>query len=107
MSNHTPGPWRVDGFADGTGFPGIMHEVFDDNKKCIRAAQIIPFYDCDPNGKDYSRHMADKRLIEAAPELLAAMMSLDSMFDNDGPLLTVYANEIKAFRAAISKATQQ
>jgi len=37
-------------------------------------------------------------------ELLAALESIDSMFDNDSLLLTVYANEIKATRAAIAKA---
>ena len=113
MSKHTPGPWRVDGFLDGTNFPGIMHEVFDDNKKCIRAAQIMPFYDCDPNGKDYARHMADKRLIEAAPDLLAALNEAEKYIGalpkpsvkKDFSGLNHLEQTLKAVRLAIAKAT--
>jgi hypothetical protein len=43
------------------------------------------------------------RLTKQRDELAEALRALSPMFDNDGPLLTVYADEIVAARAALAK----
>lgn len=81
MSRHTPGPWELHGFCENGTFPGIVHERHDKDGKRVHAEQVLPFYDCDPQGKTYARHMADKRLIESAPDMYRALNQFIDEFE--------------------------
>jgi len=70
MSKHTPGPWTFIG--DGL-FGGCYSDKLGDHVKY----QIHPFYDEDrTQGMHGQRHEADKRLIEAAPDLLEILATI-------------------------------
>ena len=82
MSKHTPGPWRMHGFAQDGVYPGIFREVLDEHGNITRCTQVMPFFDCDPAGMHYARHMADKALIESAPDLIAIVKRMEVAIGN-------------------------
>lgn len=109
MSKHTPGPWQVNGFAQDDIYPGIMQVVTDSDGKVIRAKQVMPFYNCDPSTDEHARHMADKALIAAAPELLQACVTFLQQLGNGE--LQVYPSDedgspdvCELIEAAVTKA---
>lgn len=63
---HTPAPWRVEGLGIYSGSP-------DHKGNYTKDTQVFPFYNEDGASDTGKRHEADKRLIEAAPELLEAL----------------------------------
>lgn len=104
MSKYTPGPWVVTDTRNG-GYPGIMQEVRDDKGNVTRCQQVYPFYACAPEDMDFPRHSADKRLMEAAPEMLQALYRAEDGLENGDIASTLGA--LKAVRAAIAKATKE
>lgn len=58
---------------------------------------------CEPDGNRGDWQILFCPLHEAAPAMLEAVKALDPMFDNDSPLLRVYAAEIRAARALLAK----
>lgn len=101
QATHTPGPWKV---HERKGRAGHNHpfciasDHFNKDGMISGEGQVAEI----ASGPNFAE--ANARLVAAAPDLLEAAMALDSMFDNDGPLLTVYKKEIEQFRAAIAKA---
>lgn len=90
----TPGEW--DFACDSYG------KVRHSKKACV--FQL----DSDSHGTIAARieNWSDAKLISAAPDLHDALQALSPMFDNDSPLLTVYADAIAACRAALTKANR-
>ena len=99
VSKHTPGPWtfRFEPYPDGTPYAKIDAGTDDDyyspNCAGFRIRGII--------------QISDTRLIAAAPDLLAALLSLVNVApengdDDDDPQQAAAWN---AARAAIAKAT--
>ena len=71
---HTPGPWIAVG-------PWVEHPNDDMPDICV----------CDPSvfhhtGRNYEEQHANARLIAAAPELLAAVIKLNTILKGMGPL---------------------
>lgn len=112
MSKHTPGPWEFIG-------DGLFGDITVDSQgKKVCRQQIHPFH-CEDRqqGLHGQRHEADKRLIAAAPELLAALQRLaDAGFSRDvtmGDPCSLIAckaelyDAVKHARAAIAKATAE
>ena len=90
--SYTSGPWKVssDGtwvVGDETGNTGFLQEV----------ATVF---------NHHERGEANARLIAAAPDLLAALVAILPVFDNDGASVyaKVYADVISAAELAIAKA---
>jgi len=73
MSKHTSEPWVVTDTRNARHYPGIRREVVDEKGSVIDCQQVYPFYACAPEDRDFARHLADKRLIEAAPDMLQAL----------------------------------
>ena len=95
-AQHTLGPWAFTVQSDGEDF-----------KLTAGAGKLTVLAGCGCCGSPYlcgDDHMADARLIAAAPELLAALQSL---LNEDGGSLAHSANNpvCVAVRAAIAKAT--
>ena len=99
MTKHTPGPWKFIGDALYGG------EYIDSKGVEHHTDQVYPFFDEDRSqGMHGQRHEADKRLIAAAPDLLAAceraMEALSSRrFDT-----AAYDPHVTACERAIAKA---
>lgn len=122
-TKHTPGPWRVEDHtlkADGTGVnPNLPRRL------CIHCGKLASFSDGTPayepvtiaiNAKgwgvaqigtlepvaEHDQHMANARLIAAAPDLLAALHALMMAFG--GVTTNEQQKHWDAARAAIAKA---
>ena len=93
MSNHTPGPWKVE------GTPRRGWDIFSSAKGCYVAFD-------EPLREGAISLEGDARLIAAAPELLEALQeALDNWdFDEPHPVWVEWAG---AARAAIAKAKGQ
>lgn len=86
---HTPGPWRGHDMEDDAivaGRPGA--EVANVGNSCFR-----------------DNRAADRRLIAAAPELLAALTELERVTLDVGTPREQYEAAFSSARAAIAKAT--
>lgn len=104
MSKHTPGPWkacRAHEDFEGTIYdpdpddpPGPIKRIEAKGKTVAAAHDLFEFAE------------EDARLIEAAPDLLAALKSVLSMPDWDGTMRTsaVRRQAKRRARAAIAKA---
>ena len=90
MSNHTPGPWR---WWDHAGQQGLSCLAGSDQDWPVLMAAV-------PNGDIWPiiliRNPADKSLIEAAPDLLAACKRLLSARECDRCIEDHGANMIEA-----------
>ncbi len=75
--SHTPGPWKVLDFA--TGNKGFI-AVVDCSERAQHICDVFPFGQR-PGGakRELDGHLANARLIAAAPDLLAAAIKLDHM----------------------------
>ena len=74
MSKHTPGPWHSTGKVwSGNQPAGIFSGRQTEGGGWVDSKQVWPPYACDPQSEDYQRHVADLRLIAAAPDLLQAL----------------------------------
>jgi hypothetical protein len=83
MSEHTPGPWRIEG--------DIVKTVISDGFKHVAT---VNYFNCgtgDPRTISKKEHAANARLIAKAPELIEALRDLAD-FQN-GPPLVKYADE--------------
>jgi len=87
MTQHTPGPWRVE---DGSTVYGS------------RAGKTDKFEVCDCKGYAGERE-ANARLIAAAPDLLEAVRLTVELLDSDGR--NSNSTVVKTCRAAIARAT--
>ena len=109
---HTPGPWHT--IADGifSGTPDPKHLGCYTNSQ-----QVFPFFDSDlKQGMHGQRHVADAKLIAAAPDLLAALQECitddgaRSMIDESRHAASIARNRLDAIsslaREAIDKATK-
>lgn len=110
MSGHTPGPWSLPHFAK----PGMNCQcgyVLTDSM--LGAVCTVH---ASGDGDDWAAHgdnpkfaeaVANARLIAAAPELLEALLAIESaaMNDNQCDADTPTFKAIDAARAAIAKAT--
>lgn len=93
MSTHTPGPWRVNGSLITTG-DGIALEI----------ASVRPALTGNTPKSD-GEYKANRRLIAAAPDLLAAAEHLADFFGNDGRMASAALYErLVPLLAAIKKA---
>ena len=94
---HTPGPWRV-GYSDdsGTGEDGFYCVTASDTECVVRSGESF--------GLGYGiENAADARLIAAAPDMLAALIDIQSAGRDE---LNDSASEAwQVVAAAISKAT--
>lgn len=91
MTKHTPGPWEDWEAANGDDDPAPYRI---DGQMIDRKSEVVAWV--------YREH--DARLIAAAPELLAALFTIESMAINDR---SKWARTIAAeARAAIAKATE-
>jgi hypothetical protein len=70
MTQHTPGPWKMDAMRDGAGHNMIT--VDQDIKGPYR--EICRSYDIEPD--DLEETKANARLIAAAPEMLDALKAM-------------------------------
>lgn len=101
QTNHTPGPWTT--FYEGrdNAHPCGWQDTEIGSLSALAVLRPqIAVLTC----RDKREQNANARLIAAAPDLLAALKALSPMWDNDSPLLTVYAAEIESARAAIKRA---
>jgi len=97
---HTPGPWELEHCRneDGSKFITI-------NGQGPHGAWLADIQAGDVNGKPADvteKHLADARLISAAPDMLAALEALLSDKYLSDP---INADRMAASRAAIAKAT--
>lgn len=101
MSKHTPGPWEVQPVAEDGKERGQAFIVGANLGGLVGVALPWPTeYDTG----DFSRVLANARLIAAAPDLLEALKKLlrdEAVLDDDDPQLG--ASRVQA-RAAIAKA---
>lgn len=86
MSNHTPGPWRTDGWT------------------IIAGNAINIAYTRTAIAEREEEQQANARLIAAAPDLLAALLELLRLWDEDDMDQCVYDRAESLARAAIAKA---
>ena len=98
---HRPGPWHSLHWGPNGDSIDIATPTFR-GTLCRVYVEVHESGSVGPTQVDECE--ANARLIAAAPELLAALDGISPMFDNDSPLLTVYAAEIEQARAAIAKA---
>ena len=94
MSNHTPGPWRVE-HSTAKGYL-YMSYLYSDEHHIISVG-----------GSSISKgeNKANARLIAAAPDLLAACEAVWQSCDREGRImLPSNGTTITALRAAIAKA---
>lgn len=77
-TTHTPGPWHSasDEPWCGTEPTGVFSGIWDAKKGWQNSEQVWPPHCCDPASNKFARHVADLRLMVAAPELLAALKAL-------------------------------
>lgn len=75
-TKHTPGPWRLDNPSDNSAINDA------DGYRCIAAAN--GFIDSDGHGFTLTGYisMPDAMLMRAAPELLAALQTIQAEFEN-------------------------
>ena len=93
MSNHTPGPWTVEG---ASGESGEAEVIESDNRIIAWTADSLG---SDSFGILEDEDRANARLIAAAPDLLAALRkAADYMAEMGHP-----ANVLDEARAAIAK----
>ena len=103
LGPHTPGPWRWYEPDDETTMAMLVGPLFDPNVRYSeRQHEVCDFGDCEQyypsNGTEPSD--ADKALIAAAPDLLAACVRFLNPTD-EGPTLDTI------IRAAVAKALGQ
>lgn len=104
-SQHTPGPWKAVAFpAYGYGITAA------DSQQARDSFAVVHFADTS-RGRTSERAKADARLISAAPELLDALVKLESAFTDADITSREYRHKARlaliAARAAIAKATNQ
>jgi hypothetical protein len=98
MSGHTQGPWWITdhGVRDRGGYIAHMNSVQRYEGQDERYAREV------------AQREADKRLIAASPELLAACKLFIAYDNNDATdgvaMMVAYNNAVTAARAAIAKA---
>ncbi len=122
-SEHTPGPWEWD--EDGNLYPSAPRAAYKkaaDEERWDDAEYVEPIAQTD--GGTYGPHGADKSLIAAAPDMLAALRYFAGLQDcketdesecssESGPYCgkhgdnVLHGPEILAARAAIAKAEGQ
>lgn len=94
MSDHNPGPWRVDEYENS-------FDVFACDEGSSYVAGCV---------KDNPRAAANAKLIAAAPDMLTALRKIEDHFDMDGygpDAWKKLAHEMAdVARTAIRKATQ-
>lgn len=90
MSEHTPGPWRISGYNENMGYPEPVIAGMVNG----RTAYVAVCIEC--QGMDG----ANARLIAAAPELLDALIDLESGSGSSPGANKKFAKA----RAAIAKA---
>jgi len=100
--SHTPGPWNVEPFPNGSNMWSAL--IGSHARNQIAAVVMLPCKE----PSDYSaecaviEESANARLIAAAPELLAALKEIAELTSKRQLPLTVQIND--AARAAIAKA---
>lgn len=95
MTQHTPGPWALNGYQVERG-EGIARTV----------ATVAPRRQIgtDYAAPDADTAMANARLIAAAPDLLAALQGLAWAVSGIEYVETEYAEQVAQARAAIAEA---
>lgn len=89
-ASHTPGPWRT-------------AVCPSDRTPLVKAGTLTV---CSMAEGDENEHLADQRLIAAAPDLLAACESVRNWSEQGGEDLNQIEAAMGLIRAAIAKATQ-
>lgn len=97
-AGHTPGPWYCTGSSlSGTVFGGPEHRLIVPHcQTCPACGAVAP---AEWNGAE---DMANRRLIAAAPDMLAALQGMVARFTEEPG---TYTPEGSAARAAIARAT--
>ena len=104
MTQHTPGPWKVDTGNDGDGIRVYQQRCRPE----LHGAQPL-IAALDP-GRDWiavpvTELAHNARLIAAAPDLLAALQDLIRLFPDEGSAIARGCTaDLRAARAAIRKA---
>jgi len=91
MSYFTPGPWQIEGKYQG-----------DAGSLYLSTMHPMPIFELQPIVGTEAEHIANARLISAAPELLNTLKTLRDAFI--GTSIEVQAEALKAARAVIAKA---
>ncbi len=76
MSEHTPGPWRVLDFATGNKGFFIAVVTVRENKPDGHVCDVFPFGKR-VEGTVLAEHIANARLIAAAPDMLEALRAAE------------------------------
>ena len=103
MSGHTKGPWEV-----ARTDAGIIVRTESAKKTrfgASRYAAIGGFDRSDP--EQLAEALANARLIAAAPELLEALQTLDSLWCEHELSAVDFTHAVDQARAAIAKATEE
>lgn len=93
---HTPGPWK--------SIPATLEDMLVRGSNGVGVAEVWN------NGREPDQDLANKRLISAAPELLAALIAVANEIDGpDRPYSSdswLPSSVMEQIRAAVSKATR-
>jgi len=93
VSKHTPTPWHIARETGDWRTYGIYSGTPDPERPghYRNCKQVLPFYDCDPQGMDRHRHEADAEFMLRAAnthdDLLAALKAVSEYYDDIGPVL--------------------
>lgn len=98
QNKHTPGPWKAQSRCASDGTLVVKDASFDEI--CVVREKTLRDYT-----DEDKKHVANARLIAAAPDLLAACEAVLKADANPQPWLEPkYSNAIAQARSALSKA---
>lgn len=98
-SKHTDGPWTLDTVVTSSG---VCHKIGPFPWKAGKENHACIYVDYPGTGPIEAELLANARLIAAAPELLAALQTLERAIANNEPFSRAEHDQAKS---AIAKAT--